>query len=162
MILSAQSIRRRCLGYNMIKPFVERTVSPRGNSYGLSHASYDIRIDAGVVVPPNGFSLASTFEHFHIPNDLLMVVRDKSSWARRGLTVCNTQAEPGWSGYLTLELMNHSSCPILVEAYEPIAQVVFEELDDATEMPYAGKYQNQRRGPQPALKEEENLFTMGR
>jgi dCTP deaminase len=96
MILSAQSIRRR----EIITPFHERSVQ-NGKSYGLSSAGYDIRIREGVITMPNEFLLASALEHFNIPNNILAVVHNKSSWARRGLTVQNTVFEPGWRGYPT-------------------------------------------------------------
>ena len=50
MILSAQSIRRRCLEHDppLLDPFVERGVSPGGKSFGLSAASYDVRLDQPV------------------------------------------------------------------------------------------------------------------
>src|SRR5262245_7790124 len=105
MILSAQSIRQRCIGQRpLLTPFVERGVSPNGRSFGLSSASYDVRIDQDVIVPPHGFLLASTVERFDMPDDLAGTVRDKSSWARIGLAVQNTFLDPGWPGYVTLEL----------------------------------------------------------
>jgi dCTP deaminase len=155
MILSAQSIRARCLERTppLLTPFVERSVSPGGRSFGLSSASYDVRIDQDVVVPPHGFMLASTVERFNMPNDLIGTVRDKSSWARLGLAVQNTLLDPGWRRYLTIELSNHSDVEIRIVRGEPIAQIVFELLDQPTEQPYSGKYQDQERGPQPARHE---------
>jgi dCTP deaminase len=156
VILSAQSIRTRCLEWTppLLVPFVERGVSPGGRSFGLSAASYDVRIDEDVIVPALGFVLASTVERFHLPNDLAGTVRDKSSWARLGLAVQNTHLDPGWCGYLTVELSNHSDAAIRIASGEPIGQIVFELLDQPTELPYSGKYQNQERGPQSARHEE--------
>jgi len=155
MILSAQSIRRRCVEGSppLIDPFVERDVSPSGKSFGLSAASYDVRIDQDVIVPPHGFVLASTVERFHMHDDIAGTVRDKSSWARSGLAVQNTFIDPGWCGYLTVELSNHSDAEIKIERDEPIAQIVFELLDQPTELPYSSKYQNQERGPQSARRD---------
>jgi dCTP deaminase len=155
MILSAQSIRTRCLEQTppLLAPFVERSVSPGGRSFGLSSASYDVRIDQDVIVPPHGFMLASTVEHFNMHDDLAGTVRDKSSWARIGLAVQNTHLDPGWPGYVTLELSNHSAVEIRIARGEPIAQIVFELLDQPTELPYRGKYYNQERGPQPARRD---------
>jgi dCTP deaminase len=155
--LSAQSIRVRCLecAPPLITPFVERSVSPGGRSFGLGPASYDVRIDQDVIIPPHGFMLASTVEYFHMPNDLAGTVRDKSTWARVGLAVQNTHLDPGWPGYLTLELSNHSDAEIRIARGEPIAQIVFEMLDQPTELPYRGKYYNQERGPQSARHEND-------
>lgn len=155
MILSGQTIRKMCKGRAksemMISPFFERGQHKTGLSYGLGPAGYDVQIDQTVTLKPGQFVLASTFEQFNIPTSLVMRVMDKSTWARRGLAVQNTLAEPGWRGYLTLELSNHSNAPIIIEQGTPIAQVIFEILDQPAEAPYDGKYQNQARGPVSAL-----------
>ena len=39
---------------------------------------------------PGGFTLASTLEEFDMPADLLGIVHDKWTWARRGLAPQNT------------------------------------------------------------------------
>lgn len=151
MILSAQTIRS--YGEKIIKPFFDtQQVSDSGLTYGLSSCGYDIRIDQSRSLGSGDFMLASSMEEFDIPNDLLMWVVDKSSWARQGIVLQNTVAEPGWKGYLTLEITNHSYSRITLHKGDPIAQVIFGRLDQPTDQPYQGKYQNQPRGPQPAIR----------
>lgn len=145
MILSAQSIRALL----PVTPFEERGVV-RGRSYGLSVAGYDIRVAEDIELAPSGFSLASSVERFTMPDNVLALVKDKSSWARLGLSVFNTVIEPGWCGFLTLELKNQSADVLHIMSGDPIAQILFHRLDEPTEKPYAGKYQNQEAGPQPA------------
>lgn len=147
-ILSAQSIRR----VKPIEPFCERTVLA-GMSYGLSAAGYDIRIREGLMLSVGSFKLASTIERFKMPNDVLGHVADKSTWARRGLAVQNTIIEPGWEGYLTLELTNHGPDYIFIRDGSPIAQVIFHWLDTQTDQPYSGKYQHQPARPVGAITE---------
>jgi dCTP deaminase len=139
MILSAQSIRERS---TLITPFFERTVVD-GMSYGLSACGYDVRIAQSIHVRSGWFTLASTIERFCMPLDLVGRVHDKSTLARKGLAVQNTIIEPGWNGYLTLELTNHGHSLIWLPQGTPIAQIIFELLDKPTEQPYEGKYQNQ-------------------
>lgn len=148
MILSAQSIRRR----GIFTPFSERTKA-HGMTYGLGPAGYDVRIAETVFLGPGGFCLASTIEHFEMPTDVLGKVADKSTWARRFLAVQNTIVEPGWRGHLTLELSNHGSSPLHIEAGSPIAQIVLHLIDEPTEQPYAGKYQDQPKGAIDAILE---------
>jgi dCTP deaminase len=133
----------------MIWPFVERGVV-RGMSFGLSAASYDVRIAENVTIDPGEFILASTIERFDIPHDVLLVVHDKSSWARRGLAAQNTVFDAGWRGFATLELTNHSRETLVILAGDPIAQVVCHLLMEPTAQPYSGKYQDQEAGPQHA------------
>jgi dCTP deaminase len=148
MILSGQTIR----SLNIFKPFSERTVHD-GMSYGLSHAGYDIRLGENTLIHPKGFALAASLEHFEMPNNVLAQVCDKSTWARRGLSLFNTIIEPGWRGFLTLELVNHSDKTLVILGGSPIAQIVCSFIDQVPENTYTGKYQNQGPAPQPALKE---------
>lgn len=148
MILPAQIIRRR----GIFTPFAERTVL-EGMSYGLSAAGYDVRIREEVTLGPGDFRLASTVEHLEMPRDLLGVVHDKSTWARRGLALQNTVIEPGWRGFLTLELTNHGPEPLLIRAGSPIAQIVLHQMLAPTEQVYSGKYQDQPPLPVPARSE---------
>lgn len=156
MIASAQTIRKR----QPILPFFERGIH-NGMTFGLGPAGYDIRAAEDVTVRPGGFILGSSLEQFFMPNDMLGVVHDKSSWARKGLCVQNTVIEPGWKGYLTLEYTNHCATAaygaptndIAIRRGDPIAQIIFHMLDFPTDQPYAGKYQDQKAGPQPAIEE---------
>lgn len=143
LIIPAQTIRR--LG--IFTPFNERLVF-EGMSFGLSPAGYDVRVAEDCWLYSGMFMLASTVEHFTMPNDVLGVVHDKSTWARLGIAVQNTVIEPGWRGHLTLEITNHSRSPIAIEGGSPIAQIVLHRLEEPTEQPYDGKYQDQESGPQ--------------
>jgi len=145
MILSAQSIRLRV---GMIDPFSERTYD-RGLSYGLGPAGYDFRIYETVFIPPNGFTKASSVERFIIPHDIEGWIANKSTWARRGIELFSvTKFDPGFCGWATLEIANHSIYEVKIEAGMAIGQMSFLMLDEPTEMPYNGKFQNQPRGPQ--------------
>lgn len=124
-------------------------------SYGLGPASYDVRIAQDVYLKPGDFILASTIEHFDMPLDISGQVADKSSWARNGLSVFNTFIDPGWKGFLTLELKNnHPTTVMSILAGDPIAQIIFQYLDEPTELPYHGKYWDQPNKPVPAIEEQ--------
>lgn len=151
-----------------------KLTGPGGTSYGLSEAGYDIRIKQEVrfSLGPNGiryisvkdprgtiersgkysegrFALASAMEEFQMPNNLLGIVHDKSTWARKGLSVFNTVIEPGWNGFLTLELVFHGQEDLIIPAGSGIAQVIFHET--AVRTRYTGKYQNQEDKPVSAI-----------
>lgn len=158
-ILSGQTIMRRRPILDP-QPRTEVRVRDRRFSHGCSPAGYDLRLDQvqGVEqigdsawrLAPGQFALASAIEEFDMPADLLGVVHDKSTWARLGLACQNTVIEPGWRGFLTLELTNHSPKPITLPGGVGICQVIFHVLDEATYHPYDGKYQDQAAGPQEA------------
>lgn len=152
-VLSAQTIRKLCLtDAPMITPFAERTVRT-GMTYGLSTCGYDIRIKQDTVLFADAFLLGSSMEEFNLPTNVMAVVHDKSSLARRGLSVFNTVLEPGWKGFLTLELKNQGLERIVLRAGSPIAQIIFRLLDEPTEQPYEGKYQHQADMPVESIHE---------
>jgi dCTP deaminase len=147
-----------------LAPIVNMEVTKKtshGTSYGLSEAGYDIRIkqtvqfrrnEHGVYI--NGifkkgrFALSSSIEQFQMPTNLVGIVHDKSTWARRELSVYNTVIEPGWKGFLTLELIYNGEEDLIIPAGSGIAQVIFHETSCRSS--YAGKYQNQEDNPVPA------------
>ena len=143
-----------------------------GVTYGLGEAGYDIRIKQTLFFNPNyqplggpviqeldeyenivriaegRFTLASAIEEFHMPANLCAEVKDKSTWARQGISVFNTVIENAWNGYLTLELVFHGNKPVLIPAGSGIAQVLFYQTSD--ERFYSGRYQQQEDKPVPA------------
>ena len=94
------------------------------------------------------FVLASAMEEFDMPDDLVGVVHDKSTWARQGVSVFNTVIEPGFKGGLTLEIVFHGNEPIHIPAGAGIAQVLFHKVQENAQ--YNGKYQNQSSDPVPS------------
>lgn len=149
-----------------------KMVGPGGTSFGLGEAGYDIRIkqdihfkrvDGHVYPQHNGryvsvdgetyergrFTLASAMDEFQMPDDLVGIVHDKSTWARRGLSVFNTVIEPGWKGFLTLELVYHGEEDLTIPAGSGIAQVVFHRTSQPAH--YTGKYQDQADEPVKAI-----------
>lgn len=142
--LSAQSIRK----LNVFRPFNERTTH-NGMTYGLGPASYDVRIREGFILWPGRSVLASTIEHFTMPNHVAAAVRDKSTWIRRFVSVHNTDLDPGWNGHLTLEITNHSWWFRVIKPGDPIAAIIFEPLDEPTEIPYSAKDKYQDQPPRP-------------
>lgn len=153
-VLSAQSIRRLCQAERpLLTPFVERGVA-NGKSYGLSACTYDVRIDQDLTLFVRGKALASTVERFDFPDNVCGSVLDKSSHARIFVSAFNTHLDPGWDGFLTVELVNLGDEVALWKAGDPLCQIKFEWLDEPTEMPYRGKYKGQERGPQAARYED--------
>lgn len=146
MILNDVHIRRLAHRDRMIFPFEERTYN-NGMSFGLSPAAYDCRVDQDIWLCPGRFVLASTMEEFRIPADVQAIVHDKSSWARLGVTVQNTVIDPGFRGYITLEIAMHGLKVLKIKRGTAICQMVFHRLIEPAEKPYDGKYQDQVRGP---------------
>ena len=139
------------IGAAPVSPMLARKERAHGVTYGMSEAGYDIRIKQTVTLHPlRRFALASSVERFDMPHDLVGIVHDKSTWARRGLSVFNTVIEPGWNGYLTIELVYHGWWPLRIPAGAGIAQVIFHRTLEPR--PYSGRYQDQPDRPVAAIR----------
>lgn len=168
-------IRKMAIDRNMISPFVDKTVEDGVISYGLSSSGYDVRLgtifyrlkqgntiidpkynneyDWDVVVTnspfilhPNEYVLGHSIETFSLPDDVMVLVVGKSTYARVGLLVNVTPGEPGWTGQWTLEFSNPTKRPIKLYPNEGIAQCIFFKSEQLCDVSYAakkGKYQMQ-------------------
>ncbi len=175
MIKSDKWIREMSKTHQMIEPFVERQDGRGKISFGLSSYGYDMRVAdeykvftnvhgtlvdpkkfdekafvdiraAECVVPPNSFALARSLERFKIPREVLAVCLGKSTYARCGIIINVTPLEPGWEGYLTIEISNTTPLPAKIYSNEGIAQLLFFGGDQVCETSYsdrAGKYMDQ-------------------
>ena len=99
-----------------------------------------------VIIPPNGFILASTVEYFHMPEDVMAMAMTKSTYARVGIQTLVTPLEPGWEGELVLEFANLTSRPVKFYANEGCVQLLFfrTRKPRVTYADRKGKYQGQR------------------
>ena len=105
------------------------------------------------ILHPGEFVLGSTLERVGIPDDMVARLEGKSSLGRLGLLIHSTAGyvDPGWDGYLTLELSNVANLPITIYPGMKIGQISFFRLTTPAERPYGSsetrsKYQGQR-GP---------------
>ena len=109
--------------------------------------------DSPFILHPGEFVLGSTLERVRLPDDLVARLEGKSSLGRLGLLIHSTAGyvDPGWDGFLTLELSNVANLPITIYPRMKIGQISFFRLTTPAETPYGSKergskYQGQR-GP---------------
>lgn len=141
-------------------------------SYGMTESGYDLRIRQTVefkfflglirytVVDGDGPRrwhlghnvLASTVERITMPRTATGVVGNKSTWARLWLDASHsTDIEPGWEGWLTLELRYRGRKPLRVPAGDGICNVKLHTTSN--QRSYVGKYQQQGKRPTEAIRD---------
>jgi dCTP deaminase len=110
----------------------------------------------GYPLEPNQFILGQTVEHLTLPIDipanrllkrcLAARIEGKSSRARTGLLVHFTAPtiHPGFSGTITLEIINLGPVPFMLREGMPIGQLIFEEVDGLP-IAKASQFQHQTR-----------------
>lgn len=116
-----------------------------------------------IIIPPQGFVLATTIEYINLPNDMTAFVEGRSSIGRLGLFIQNAGwVEPGFEGQITLELYNANRVPIELKAGRRICQLVLALLDQKG-TGYMGKYYGQEQATESRIyldEEYENTKSM--
>jgi len=146
--LIAESIRKNI----PITPFhPSKMKHDSGLSFGLDEAGYSIRLhdthpSSDMQLQPGLMHLAVSLEHVSIPTNVIAEVRNKSTLARLGLWQPTTTLEPGWKGFITLELVYFGRGTFKLEPGMPIGQIIFSWLDGHAPA-YEGKYQDQPAEP---------------
>ncbi|MEP6973369.1 MAG: dCTP deaminase [Actinomycetota bacterium] len=177
MILSDRTIREElAAGHIVIEPFDETCIQPssidlhvdrefrvfQNNRYPFIDVKNEqpdltelVEVKEGepFILHPGEFVLGSTLERVALPDDLVARLEGKSSLGRLGLLIHSTAGyvDPGWDGYLTLELSNVANLPITIYPGMKIGQISFFQLSTPADVPYGSKstrskYQGQR-GP---------------
>jgi len=97
-----------------------------------------------IIMPPGCAWLGSTHERVHVPHDMVMTMVGCSTLGRNFLQVHMTAGhiDAGFSGRITLELLNAGSRPLILRPLMRIGQLLFMPAPTA-EHPYDGRYQHQ-------------------
>lgn len=108
------------------------------------------------ILHPGEFVLGSTLERVHISSQIAARLEGKSSLGRLGILTHSTAGfiDPGFNGYITLELSNVSPLPVKLWPGMKIGQICFFELSSPAEHPYGsqalGSHYQGQRGPTPS------------
>jgi len=101
-----------------------------------------------IIIHPGEFILASVYEYIELPDNIVGQIHGRSSIGRLGLIVHTSAGyvDPGYKGYLTLEIINVNKVPIKIYPKTKVAQIVFIETE-SSEVPYdkrkGSKYLNE-------------------
>ena len=130
-------------------------IDPRKRQEDLT-TIVEVSGDEPFVLHPGEFVLGSTLERVRLGDDVVARLEGKSSLGRLGLLIHSTAGfvDPGFDGYLTLELSNVATLPIAIYPEMRIGQISFYQMTTPAEHPYGSKeagskYQGQR-GPTPS------------
>lgn len=100
------------------------------------------------VLPPFSYALGVSLERISMPNNVMGITDGKSTYARQGTILNVCPIEPGWTGHLTICIINPLAFPVRIYANEGIVQVMFLRMDEESAQAYGdGKYQNQGNRP---------------
>jgi dCTP deaminase len=119
------------------------------------YGNINVPLGEGLWLHPQQFALGATFEFIRLPMHLGAYVLGRSSWGRLGLLVATAvMVQPGFSGSLTLELVNAGDSPVKLFPGLKIAQLAVHSLSDGASRAYEGRYRSPT-GPQAARLDRE-------
>ncbi len=104
--------------------------------------------DKPLIVHPGEFLLGTTVEKVKLPNDLVGQLNGRSSLGRLGIIVHATAGfiDPGFDGYITLEMTNVANIPIALYPGMRIGQIAFIRLSTPSSKPYGKKLNSKYLG----------------
>jgi deoxycytidine triphosphate deaminase len=107
-----------------------------------------------VTIRPGETVMTRIYERFRMPDNCAGKIEGRSSFARLGLAVHCTGdfINPGWEGYMPLQLSNTGMLPIKIAPYFPICQLMLVSLSSSPTRTYGdkdlqSKYTNDDGGP---------------
>ena len=121
----------------------------------VKYSNYTIFDSESIILFPGDVVLGVSQERFHMPNDVIGLCYNKSTLVRIGIDVKVTPLEPGWKGFLTLEIHNFGPMAVQLHVGDGICQVVFHqgeipEFNYGNRQTGPGKYQDQENEATPA------------
>lgn len=151
MVLADRDILEYVKSNNMIEGFDDNRLEASsydcivtGEFVDIDGNILDLDSDGNFIIQPQQFVLTSTVEKVNIPPNIQCTVYGKSSIGRIGLEIhLAGLIDPGFSGNITLELVNHSDVPITIKKRDKICQLRFDEMKNVPNKLYNGHYQNQ-------------------
>jgi deoxycytidine triphosphate deaminase len=97
---------------------------------------------------PSQCVLTSSSSNIFMPQGYIGFVQTKGTLARMFVVsqCADPQIEPGFTGKITLEMVNHSPFQVEIPVGQPIAQLFIARCSTNNSTPYSGKYNN-AKGP---------------
>lgn len=141
-----------------IKEYVKdgKLITDGYNEKRVSCISYELTIgeliganNESVDLAPEDMIIVQAAEYLSLPNDITARISEKNSKMRMGLMVDGPQYFPGHNTNVFLRVKNISSNIITIKVGDAIANMIFEKLEEAPEIPYSNQpdasFQDERK-----------------
>ena len=118
-------------------------ITERETAPSQSIAVFDPKKVSSIIIKPNDFFLMKTIETVNVPDDLVGILKPRSTMQRMGLFLRTTQIAPGYSGELTFAVKNEGPVEVKIDLGARIAHVMFARVEGKTAL-YRGPWQGGR------------------
>lgn len=154
MIITDKKIRELTTQQNLIAPFVEDHLQSESydvtigdkivlfkkdvhcldiaNQSDIDKIYSEIELPSdGYIISSKEYILVSLRETINLPDNISAHLRPKTSYTRLGLMISSQHCNSSYSGHLRIGIFNATEYPIRIRPGYPVAQLVFEELNEA-------------------------------
>lgn len=118
----------------------------------LAKFNPDSEIQQEISIKAGEYYLVATVERVNTPNNLMPLVYPRSTLFRSGCLLLNTKTDPGYSGTLTMGLINLSKFPLKLQMGARICNMVFLNIEGETV-----EYRGQHQGGRISFEEEQQV-----
>jgi deoxycytidine triphosphate deaminase len=151
--------RRRRHLWRRLLPWREITIDLRRSSMHdldpiRDWKRFDVAEGQSITIKPGHTIMGRVYESFRMPTNCAGKIEGRSSFARLGLSVHCTGdfVNPGWQGYMPLQLSNVGPYPLRLAPYFSICQLMLIRLASKPDRSYGdaelrSKYVNDEGGP---------------
>ncbi|MGB2761929.1 MAG: hypothetical protein WBC21_00065 [Minisyncoccales bacterium] len=106
-------------------------------------AKYEPKQKQSFVFKPGKYYLMKTVEKVNLPENILCLLRQRSTLHRSGIMIFTANVSPGYQGELTFGIVNLGQCRIEVELGARVVYAMFHEIKGKTSL-YRGQWQGGR------------------
>ncbi|KPJ57263.1 hypothetical protein AMJ49_01520 [Parcubacteria bacterium DG_74_2] len=106
-------------------------------------AKYNPKKKSFFVFKPKGYYVVKTIERVNTPENLLILIRPRSTLIRSGLMSITGYVAPGYQGELVFGIKNLGPCETKIELGARIIHIMFFEVKGKTNL-YRGQWQGGR------------------
>ena len=104
---------------------------------------YDPKKPSKITIKPDDFYLIKTIEKVNVPENLVGIIKPRTTMQRMGLFIRESQIAPGYEGELTVALKNLGDATVDIELGARVIHVMFAKVDGKTNL-YRGQWKGGR------------------
>ena len=118
-------------------------IEERETPKGVLVAEYDPAKRSSFVIKPGDYFMTESIEKFHMPLELLSIVKPRTTLHRSGILTRVSVVDPGYSGPIHPALFNAGPCEVEIELGARYVNAMFYEIKGGGSA-YRGQWQGGR------------------
>mgnify|MGYP001560456537 CR=1 FL=1 len=118
-------------------------IDERGTPQGILVAEFDPAKRTSIIIKPGDYFLTETVEKFHMPLEILSIVKPRTTLHRSGIITRVSVVDPGYHGTVHPAIYNAGPCEVEIELGARYVNAMFFEVKGGGSQ-YRGQWQGGR------------------